>query len=412
LAHLIQPHVQTAPARYCGRKSACPRANLFGSAWNFRIEVTPGIDLRNSGPGAIHKRSLCKVFRLRTDQPVQSFGERRATESARNREPSFLSRGSLEDRHSYGFCAVPSSAENIRAGGAGGREWSRTQGTLSLNTASKRAKAADHKLYISCARAVQDEEPNRQQLTARGTAMLTMRCRGGAAKALVLPVQSVTLTGWRRTPFTPWELQITNGLAPARPSSPQSCHGRRAMLYCNNTLAITSLSSSHAYPASSPPPSSRPGPPPGIDLPLHSAHVGGAEICDQRRIDRPPLGGGHLGHEVGRWAALCSFATLRWAMTGIPPYIISTARSRAARWSPWSARTARANRPSSKASLACSSRSPAASSATLLRRRTSPTFRRPPRSTALSPSMCMISSPWDCGGTPACSAGWDARRAG
>jgi ABC-type glutathione transport system ATPase component len=64
----------------------------------------------------------------------------------------------------------------------------------------------------------------------------------------------------------------------------------------------------------------------------------------------------------------------------------------------------------SKASSGCSSRSPAASSATLLRRRTSPTFRRPPRSTAPFPSMCMISSPWDCGGTPACSAGWDAKR--
>src|ERR1700737_2134513 len=92
-----------------------------------------------------------------------------------------------------------------------------------------------------------------------------------------------------------------------------------------------SPSSSHAHPASSPPPSSRPGPSPGLDLPLHSAHVGGAEICDQRRIDRPPLGGGHLGHEVGRWAAPCSSATLRLVMTGIRPCIISTARSRAGR---------------------------------------------------------------------------------
>src|ERR1700737_3668921 len=95
-----------------------------------------------------------------------------------------------------------------------------------------------------------------------------------------------------------------------------------------------SPSSSHAHPASSPPPSSRPGPSPGVDLPLHSPLVGGAGICDQRRIDRPPLGGCHLGHEVGRWAAPCSFATLSSATTAIPPTIISTASARPARLCP------------------------------------------------------------------------------
>src|SRR6516164_6851419 len=91
-------------------------------------------------------------------------------------------------------------------------------------------------------------------------------------------------------------------------------------------------------------------------------------------------------------------------MTATRRCTTSTARSRPVRWSRSSVRTERASRRCSRASSACSSRWRAASSAAISTRKTSPTCRRPPRSTAPFRSTSTTWWRWGCGGAPVPSA--------
>ncbi len=73
-------------------------------------------------------RSSGSVLIQRSPELRRKEGEQRTLATVNQ---YFQSRGSLQEgRHSYGFCAVPSSAENVRPGGAGGEGGIRTPDTV------------------------------------------------------------------------------------------------------------------------------------------------------------------------------------------------------------------------------------------------------------------------------------------
>src|SRR6516165_7035774 len=67
------------------------------------------------------------------------------------------------------------------------------------------------------------------------------------------------------------------------------------MLYYNKSSPAGLGNLRNAYPAPPPAPPSRPRPPAGLRLAVHSAHVGRATAGDERCVDRRLVGGGGLG---------------------------------------------------------------------------------------------------------------------
>ena len=170
------------------------------------------------------------------------------------------------------------------------------------------------------------------------------------------------------------------------------------------------------HPSSSPSPPSRRGPPAGVDVAVDPAHVGDRAARRRRGADR-----GDVGRRCsGPWQVNARVDDRRAAIPQSDARLRPASGGASSRRRDRGRRADGGRRPERRRQVDAvqghrrrrSSRSPAASSAAALARAaTSPTCRRPPRSTARSRSMSTTWWRWGCGAAPACSAASAARRA-